>query len=179
MSGPGLRLGLPSRLELTIRRIPDRALLTLGAFLTALLCALTIVVNANGSWPTVRGPASVFGNDPLIGFHDSGDSGITALGTTTAAGGVAIKNPRIGWLESWRRYGGGWWWVCAPRHVLPRRVKRCHLLRQTDAGPSAARVVDVTAVAARRAWGIHAWRFPTDSIWTARYRGKRKSGRHR
>ena len=107
-------------------------------------------------------------------MHDSGDSGITALGTTTAAGGVAIKNPRIGWLESWRRYGGGWWWVCAPRHVLPRRVKRCHLLRQTDAGPSAARVIDVTAVASRRAWRILAFRFPTDrGTWTARYRGRR------
>lgn len=174
MSGPGTTPRLSSCLELTIRRIPDRALLVLGAFLTALLCALTLAAAAHSSWPTVRGPASVFGNDPLIGFHDSGDSGITALGTTTAAGGVAIKNPRIGWLESWRRYGGGWWWVCAPRHVLPRGVKRCHLLRQTDAGPSAARVIDVTAVASRRAWRILAFRFPTDSTWTASFRGHRR-----
>lgn len=152
-----------------------RALAFACALLLAVVCALTLAGAAHAGWPTVRGPASVFGNDPLIGFHDSGDSGITALGTTTAAGGVAIKNPRIGWLESWRRYGGGYWWVCAPRHVLPRGVKRCHLLRQTDAGPSAARTVDVTAVAARRAWKILAWRFPTDQgTWTARFRGHRR-----
>lgn len=147
----------------------------MGALIVALVCALTLVAAAHSAWPTVRGPASVFGNDPAIGFHDSGDSGITALGTTTAAGGVAIKNPRIGWLESWRRYGGGWWWVCAPRHVLPAGVKRCWLLRQTDAGPSAARVIDVTAVASRRAWRILAFRFPTDQgTWTASYRGRRR-----
>ena len=142
-----------------------------GALIIGALCALTVVVNANAAWPTLQGKASVFGNDPLIGFHDHMDSGITASGGKTSDGGIAVKNPAIGWQRSWARYGGGWWWVCPPKFMH----LKCHLLRQTDAGPGANRTVDVTAVAARRAWGILAWRFPTDEgTWRLRFRGHRR-----
>ena len=109
----------------------------------------------------------MFGNDPARGVHDSSDSGVTALGTPTARGGIAVY-----------RYStlGGWWWVCAPRRILARGVKRCHLVRQTDIGPApwTGRVVDVTSVTARRAWRLPTAGFPTDvGTWSLRYRGRR------
>lgn len=139
----------------------------MGALIIALLCALTVAVNAHSSWPALQGKGSVFGNDPAHGVHDASDSGRTALGTPTARGGIAVM-----------RYStlGGWWWVCAPRRVLARGVKRCHLVRQTDIGPApwTGRVIDVTSVTARRAWRLPTASFPTDvGTWSLRYRGRR------
>ena len=113
----------------------------------------------------------MFGDDPVQAFTDRYDSGTTASGRPTNGGGIAVNVPGLGWRESWRRYGHGWWWVCPPRSWR----RHCTLLKQTDAGPSAAgRVLDLTTVAARRAWGLAARGFPTDvGTWTLRYRGHR------
>lgn len=132
------------------------------------MCALTVAVNAHGSWPALAGKASVFGNDPVQGFTDPGDSGVTALGTPTARGGIAVMR---------RSTLGGFWRVCAPRHILPRGVRRCHVTRQTDIGPAfwTGRVIDVTAVTSRRAWRLRVRGWPTDvGRWTLRYVGKRR-----
>ena len=147
-----------------------------AAILALLLCGLCVfltVRTADAAWPTLRGPASVFGNDPSIGFTDYEDNCITATGTSCTSGGIAVMR---------RSTLGGWWRVCAPRKILRRGVRRCHLIKQSELGPApwAGRVVDVSAVTARRAWRINAFAFPTDvGIWTLRYRGKHKSGRHR
>lgn len=155
---------------------PRRGLLAvvlLCAVAIALTLALTVYTSdADARWPTVHGRASVFGDDPLIGFHDRYDNCRTASGTSCTSGGIAVSNPRLGWQRSRDRYLRGWWWVCPPRHLH----LRCKLLKQSEAGPSAAgRVLDVTAVTSRRAWGIFASRFPTDEgTWTLKYRGKRR-----
>lgn len=152
-------------------------LLALAATLAlALVCALTLAVAAQAAWPRVQGKASVFGNDPFIGFVDYQDNCRTASGTSCTSGGVAVSVPGLGWRESFRRYGRGWWWICAPRQVVPRGARRCHLVKQSEAGPhgSTGRVLDVSAVTARRAWRIRAGAFPTDEgTWTLRYRGRR------
>lgn len=137
---------------------------TVGVLGLITVCALVIVANANASWPKLAGKASVFGNDPLQGFTDPSDSGITALGTPTSRGGLAVY-----------RYGtlGGWWKVCPPKGWH----RRCHLIRQTDIGPApwTGRIVDLTAVAARRAWGLRVRSFPTDvGRWRIHYRGRRR-----
>jgi hypothetical protein len=112
----------------------------------------------------------VYGNDPVIGFTDYQDNCITASGVSCTVGGIAVNNHRIGWQRSRDRYMGGWWWVCPPKHLR----LRCKLLKQNEAGPSTHRTVDVSAVSARRAWGIFAYRFPTDQgTWRLKYRGKR------
>ena len=159
----------------SIIRITERRGLVAAVLLCAVLIALTLALTvrtADAHWPRLAGKASVFGNDWTQGVHDPSDSGTTALGTPTSRGGIAVY-----------RYStlGGWWWVCAPRQILARGVARCHLERQTDIGPApfTGRILDVTAMTARRAWHLSAARFPTDvSVWTLRYRGK-KSGRHR
>lgn len=137
---------------------------------TATLTAAAVMLlpsTAEAAWPTLEGKASVFGNDSFTGFHDASDSGTTALGTPTSRGGIAVYR---------RSTLGGWWWVCAPRRVLAAGVDRCHLVRQTDLGPApwTARILDVTARTARRAWRLSVSAFPTDDgAWTLRYRGHR------
>lgn len=143
------------------------------AILLMLLIGFTLWADAaQASWPKLAGKASVFGNDPSIGFNDYADNCRTATGTSCTAGGIAVM-----------RYStlGGWWRVCAPRKILRRGVVRCHVVKQSEIGPAfwTGRVLDVTAVTARRAWKIYGHRFPTDvSIWHLEYRGKRKPGGH-
>lgn len=143
----------------------------LGLLVVSML--LIFAGTAQAGWPTLHGRASTFGNDPVQGFHDSGDNGVTASGKPTSVGGIAVNNHKIGWQRSWNRYGGGWWKVCPPKFMH----LHCHLMRQTDAGPAdwVHRTVDVTTAGARRAWGIFASAFPTDQgNWTITYRGKRQ-----
>lgn len=146
--------------------------IALAVLLTLLACGLCVFLtaytaNADAHWPRLAGKASVFGNDAGQGVHDPSDSGTTALGTPTSRGGIAVY-----------RYStlGGWWWVCAPRQIVRARVRRCHLVRQTDIGPApfTGRVVDVTAVTSLRAWRLRVSGWPTDvGRWTLRYRGRR------
>ena len=79
---PAFGSGFPREQENPVRRIPDRALLTLGAFLTALLCALTIVVNANAS--TYHSGASWYG-----GPCDRQDNNRPAWGPANTVPGIA------------------------------------------------------------------------------------------
>lgn len=142
-----------------------------AVILTLLLCGLCVFLTVRtadaAGWPRLAGKASVFGNDARQGVHDPSDSGTTALGTPTSRGGIAVY-----------RYStlGGWWWVCAPRHLVRAHVRRCHLVRQTDIGPApwTGRVLDVTAVTSLRAWRLRVSGWPTDvGTWTLRYRGRR------
>lgn len=152
----------------------------LGLVAVVLLCALAIALTlfltvytdqADAKWPTLYGKASVYGNDPAIGFVDYQDNCTTASGVSCTVGGIAVNNHRIGWRASFARYGGGWWWVCPPR----RFHLRCKLLKQNEAGPSTHRTGDISAVGLRHAWGIFASRFPTDvGTWKFKYRGKRR-----
>lgn len=156
----------------------ERRGLIAAAILCLILIGLTLALTvrtADAHWPTLRGPASTFGNDPLIGFVDYADNCVTASGKSCTVGGIAVNNPRLGWRRSYDRYGGGWWWVCPPKFLH----LKCKLLKQNEAGPQ-SRLLDVSAVSSRRAFGIFASRFPTDEgAWTIRYRGKHKPGRRR
>lgn len=142
-----------------------------GWLVAAVLAAYALWIAtpaASASWPTLTGRASMFGDDPLQAFHDRSDNGVRAIGGPTSRGGIAVDNGRT---------LGGWWWVCAPSRILAAGVPRCHLVRQTDRGPArwTLRVLDVTAVTARRAWKLTARGFPTDvGTWTLRYRGRRR-----
>lgn len=136
--------------------------------LIVLIAGAIYIDSAQASWPSLTGRASVFGDDPFQGVHDSGDNGITALGKPSSDGGIAVMN---------RRTLGGYWTVCAPRQILSRGVKRCHTLKQSEIGPAfwTGRVVDITAVTARRAWKLRTRTFPTDKYrWRLRYRGHRR-----
>lgn len=102
----------------------------------------------------VRGRLSWFG-----GPRDSGDSGRTALGLTTATPGVAVR-PGDTW-QTGRATLGRYWRIRTPNG-------RSAVLRQTDLGPnqSTGRRIDVTYSALGRL-GYTEGSFPTDRVGVA------------
>jgi hypothetical protein len=110
------------------------------------------------------GKASVYANDPVLGFVDHGDNNLPALaGATNNRPGIAVLSSST---------LGHWWRVC---WLARPGASGCRWVRQTDYGPASwtGRVVDVNAVAARVLWGIPAYRFPTDvGMWKVVLHGR-------
>lgn len=114
-----------------------------------------------GKRPTVKGKAGIYGDDPVTGYHDSGDNNDPALaGATNNRPGIALRS---------RKTLGDWFKLKAPNG-------KEMLVQQTDIGPAkwTGRNIDVNAVAARRfGYGQHS--FPTDQgTWAATRVGSKK-----
>lgn len=132
-------------------------------YLLACLAVLVCTMPAHAD-TTLFGRASVYANDPVIGFVDHGDNNIPALpGASNDRPGIAVYNTAT---------LGRWWRVCWLR--IPR-AGGCRWVQQTDHGPApwTGRIVDLNAVAARTLWGYHAYRFPTDlGVWKVVLHGR-------